>query len=184
MNQPVVAAYTLTGLFWLSWMLAAVWTRSTTKRPPVGSQTFYTVLAVLGFGMLLSTDGADAALALPLAWPLVGVVVGGYAFCWWARLHLGSLWSGTVTTKEGHHVVDTGPYRLVRHPIYTGLIIAGFGLAFLKLEIVPILGAVIWSLSFWVKARMEEGFLRAELGAESYDAYAAKTPMLIPFWPT
>ncbi len=86
-------------------------------------------------------------------------------------------------TREDHRVIDTGPYHLVRHPIYTGLIIAGFGLAAVKMDPISFVGAGIWTLSFWIKARMEEGFLRAELGPAAYDDYASRTPMLIPFWP-
>ena len=58
------------------------------------------------------------------AWICVVLVAIGLAFSWWARLHLGRLWSGTVTAKAEHRVIDTGPYRLVRHPIYTGLLLA------------------------------------------------------------
>ena len=59
------------------------------------------------------------------------MVTAGLAFCWWARLHLGAMWSGTVTRKDDHHIVDTGPYGLVRHPIYTGLIFSALGQAML-----------------------------------------------------
>src|SRR4051794_1227077 len=107
-------------------MAAAVWYRRAASRPAFGSQTFYTILVVIGFSLLMGGGLHHnvlpaSPLAPPLAWLTVGAVAAGYLFCWWARFHLGSLWSGTVTTKEGHHVVDTGPYRLVRHPIYTGL---------------------------------------------------------------
>lgn len=57
----------------------------------------------------------------------IAVMIAGFAFCWWARIHLGRLWSMRVTKKEGHHVVDTGPYGVVRHPIYTGILVAHGG---------------------------------------------------------
>ena len=183
MSASVRAAYELSGLFWLSWLVAAAWSRRSASRPVFGSQTLYTVLFLIGFGMLMASNSMSGHAPFPLDWILVAVMAGGFAFCWWARLHLGSLWSGTVMTKEGHHVVDTGPYRLVRHPIYTGLIISGFGLAVLKVDPLRFLGAAIWTLSVWIKARREERFLRAELGEAAYDAYAARTPMLIPFLP-
>ena len=59
-------------------------------------------------------------------WAFVVLLVVSFAFCWWARVHLGALWSGFVTTKADHRVIDTGPYRWVRHPIYTGVISAAF----------------------------------------------------------
>ncbi len=114
---------------------------------------------------------------------LVAVQVAGFAFCWWARLHLGRLWSGSVTRKEDHHVVDTGPYGLVRHPIYTGLDAAAIGLALASGQVRIMAGAALIILGCWIKARLEERFLREELGAAAYDAYAARVPMLVPFWP-
>jgi protein-S-isoprenylcysteine O-methyltransferase Ste14 len=86
-----------------------------------------------------------------------------------------------VVTKAGHHVVDTGPYSLVRHPIYSGLIFAAFATAIEKGSSFALLGAATITLAFYTKARREEHFLRAELGKDAYDAYARKTAMLVPF---
>ena len=83
--------------------------------------------------------------------------------------------------KAGHHVVDTGPYRLVRHPIYSGLIFAAFATAIEKGTSFAMLGAAIITLAFYIKARREERFLRAELAENAYDDYARKTAMLVPF---
>jgi len=83
--------------------------------------------------------------------------------------------------EAGHHVVDTGPYRLVRHPIYSGLIFAAFATAIQKGTPFALLGAAMVTLAFCIKARREERFLRAELGENTYDAYARKTAMLVPF---
>jgi protein-S-isoprenylcysteine O-methyltransferase Ste14 len=85
-----------------------------------------------------------------------------------------------VVKKAGHHVVDTGPYRLVRHPIYSGLIFAAFATAIQKGTPFALLGVAIVTLAFCIKARREERFLRAELGENAYDAYACKTAMLVP----
>ena len=100
---------------------------------------------------------------------------------WWARLHLGRLWSSGVTRKDGHHIVDSGPYAIVRHPIYTGLIGATAAAAIQAGTVAALAGVAVLSLGFWIKARLEERFLRGELGAEAYDSYRRRVPMLIWF---
>jgi hypothetical protein len=97
------------------------------------------------------------------------------------RIHLGRLWSDWLTKKAGHHVVDTGPYRLVRHPMYLGLIFAAFATAIEKGTSYALFGAAILTFGFYTKARREERFLRVELGEDAYDEYARKTAMLVPF---
>jgi protein-S-isoprenylcysteine O-methyltransferase Ste14 len=96
---------------------------------------------------------------------------------------LGRLWSGFVSRKEGHRVVDTGPYRLVRHPIYTGIDAASFAVLVVKASPLALAGFVLVVWGYWLKARIEERFLREELGSEAYDAYARRVPMLVPFSP-
>ena len=113
-------------------------------------------------------------------WTLVGVATLGFAFAWWARIHLGRLWSATVTRKAEHHVVDTGPYAIVRHPIYTGILIALLATALLRGTATALVGFVLLTAGFYLKARLEESFLRSELGKDAYDVYALHVPMLIP----
>jgi protein-S-isoprenylcysteine O-methyltransferase Ste14 len=103
------------------------------------------------------------------------------AFAWWARVHLGALWSGTVTRKTDHRVVDTGPYALVRHPIYTGLLFSMLATAIERGRIEPIIGAALVALGLLLQARLEETFLAGELGESAYAGYRARVPMLIPF---
>ena len=90
-------------------------------------------------------------------------------------------WSSSVTRKEGHHVVDTGPYALVRHPIYTGVLVAAAATAIEQGTAASLAGMGLITLGYWIKARLEESFLRAELGTDAYDAYARRTGMLLPF---
>ena len=116
-----------------------------------------------------------------LAWTLAGLALAGFAFTWWARVHIGRLWSSSVTRKADHHIVDTGPYGLVRHPIYTGITLAGFATAAEQGTLVAFAGAAVMMLGWYVKARLEERFLREQLGSQAYDAYARRVPMLVPF---
>ncbi|MFI4973945.1 MAG: methyltransferase family protein [Caulobacterales bacterium] len=176
----------------LSWFVASVWSRRTVARPGwIGAVAHY-IPTVFGALLLFSrqSDYDTSTLGLmerrlwhvgaPLGWLLFALAVASFTFTWWARLWLGSLWSSTVTRKTGHRVVDTGPYRLVRHPIYTGLIAAGF---FTALEIgtmLALIGAAVMSLGWWMKARVEERFLTQELGPD-YADYRRRTAMLVPF---
>lgn len=172
----------------LSWFAAALWSARTTARPSFLTILPDRVVTVLG-AFLLFTSRLDGPLhvaplwqvSAPIAWALVWVTALGFVFCWWARIYLGRLWSGNVTRKEGHYIVDTGPYRFVRHPIYTGIIVAAFATAIVTGTPGSLAGAAIISVGWYLKARVEERFLRTELGAEAYDAYARKTAMLIPF---
>jgi protein-S-isoprenylcysteine O-methyltransferase Ste14 len=114
-------------------------------------------------------------------WALVGVAGLGFALCWWARLYMGRLWSASITRKEDHRLVDAGPYAMVRHPIYTGISLAAFATALQEGTLIALVGAGVLTWGWYVKARIEEGFLRTELGADAYNAYAARVAMLIPF---
>ena len=98
-------------------------------------------------------------------------------------IHLGCLWSSAITRKEKHRLVDTGPYAFVRHPIYTGLIIALLATAAIEATLAALLGALLIALGLWVKARAEERFLSTELGPETYEFYRCRVPMLVPFIP-
>lgn len=117
-----------------------------------------------------------------LNWTGFGLVIAGFAFCWWARLHLGRLWSGFTTLKEGHMIVDTGPYGIVRHPIYAGIIFSGLMTAALNANLIGAVGFLCLTVGVTIIARLEELFLRQQLGDAAYGAYAARVPMLVPGW--
>ena len=174
--------------WWITWLAAAAWSDRAAKRPPAWRQIDYRVLVVVGvillFGMYRHRRSSEVVLwRLPAgaAWSMIPVAVAGFLFTWWARLHLGRLWSSSVTRKAGHRVVATGPYAIVRHPIYTGIILASAATATLRGTALAWLGAAIMTLGWYVKARLEERFLRQELGDEAYGEYARRVPMLVPF---
>ena len=89
----------------------------------------------------------------------VAAVAAGLAFTVWARICLGRNWSGTVTLKQDHELVRTGPYRFVRHPIYTGLLVAIAGSAVVRGEWRAALALVIAFAALWRKLRLEERWL-------------------------
>jgi protein-S-isoprenylcysteine O-methyltransferase Ste14 len=173
---------------WLiSWFAAAAWSDRTVKRPAVRRELLYRVLTIVGTMLLWDwIPGGRGVIRIwqpgpALAWSETALVVAGLAFTWWARLHLGRLWSSTVTRKEHHHVVDSGPYGLVRHPIYSGVLLAILATAALRGTAFALAGAGVLIASIYIKARVEEQFLREQLGTVAYDAYSHRVPMLVPF---
>jgi protein-S-isoprenylcysteine O-methyltransferase Ste14 len=185
---PQSAITRVFAVWFISWLAAAVWSAPASARPGWRRETPYRSLtvggAVLLFGIYAPREWFGRALwpvSDALGWTLVAVAIAGFLFTWWARVHLGRLWSANVMRKADHRVVDTGPYALVRHPIYTGIILATFAFAVMRATALTIAGVAVMTLGWWIKARLEERFLRAELGAEGYDRYAARVPMLVPF---
>lgn len=178
-------------LWAVSWLAAATWSARTERRVAATSPAVWSYRALLGIAAVLISHRTSEALHAGKLWHvgytgayvLVALAVVGFGFTWWARLHLGRLWSGAVTRKEGHHIIDTGPYALVRHPIYTGLLLAVTATAAAVATWPALLGIVFAIAGLWRKALLEERFLGEELGADAYASYKARVPMLLPFWP-
>lgn len=190
-------------VWFVSWVLAAFWTERTQKRVDFGPQVPYRALSLVAFVLLLVWVVRDPSgrriggvpmpdwlaaqvwmLPASINWAFVALAAAGFLFCWWARIHLGRLWSSKVTRKVGHRVVDTGPYRIVRHPIYTGILTAAAATAVVKGTVHAILGFALLAIAYGMKARLEERFLGAELGKGEYESYRKRVPMLLPFGPT
>ena len=173
----------------VSWVAASLWSGRTEKRAATREMWIYRI--VIFAGAILIAPWTAQVLGERPAWQVgyydtyafVGVMLTGLALTWWARIHLGSLWSSAITRKEKHRLVDTGPYAFVRHPIYTGLIIALLATAAIEATLVALLGALLIVLGLWVKARAEERFLSPELAPETYESYRRRVPMLVPFLP-
>lgn len=175
---------------WLvSWIVGSFWSARTEKRPVTWRARAHRLPVIIG-GLLL-TPWIEQALGERPMWvlgnggtyALAVVAMAGLLFVWWGRIHLGRFWSNEITRKEGHRVIDTGPYSYVRHPIYTGLIAAILATGVAVGTATAILGAVLIAFGLWVKARAEEGFLTAELDPSAYESYRRRVPMLIPFLP-
>jgi protein-S-isoprenylcysteine O-methyltransferase Ste14 len=182
---PLQAVYLIWGMWTVTWLAASFWSGRTVGRS--GDLVYY-IPVVAGVAMLFSFSRLRGSPVLwpsdnDFGWTMVAIAACGFLFAWWARIHLGSLWSGPVTIKEGHHVVDTGPYRFVRHPIYTGIIFAAFATAFIKATSLALAGAAIMSAGWYMKARIEERLLEQTLGQDAYRSYAARVPMLLPYAP-
>ena len=112
-------------------------------------------------------------------WGGVGLLVAGLGLAVWARLHLGRYWSGTITLKEGHRLIRSGPYAMVRHPIYTGIITAMVGTAITVGTVSGTLGVLLLLAAYLLKIRREERFLACEFG-EEYARYRKDVNSLFP----
>jgi len=185
---PETAMRAMWLVWWGTWLAAAVWSDRSVKRPGTQHQILYRVLAAVGAALLfgMGRHPRQSELILwrspdALAWTMVALALGGFLFTWWARIHLGRLWSSNVARKEHHHLIDTGPYGIVRHPIYTGITVASVATATMRGTALAWVGAVVMTLGWYVKARLEERFLREQLGEETYRDYARRVPMLVPF---
>jgi protein-S-isoprenylcysteine O-methyltransferase Ste14 len=109
----------------------------------------------------------------------VTVTVVGIAFAIWARWHLGENWSATVTLKEGHELISSGPYRYIRHPIYSGMLVAFVGTALALGEYRALISVGIVLVAFYTKAKKEERFLTQEFG-EKFREHSRRTGMFLP----
>jgi protein-S-isoprenylcysteine O-methyltransferase Ste14 len=109
----------------------------------------------------------------------LGLTVVGLGFALWARFAIGRNWGGAITVQEGHKVVRRGPYALVRHPIYSGFMLATFGTAIAFGEVGGLVATALVVLCWGYKARLEESFMIEQFGAE-YEQYRHEVKGLIP----
>jgi protein-S-isoprenylcysteine O-methyltransferase Ste14 len=171
------------GLFWL---VAARGVKRVARQESFASRAAH--LGPLGIaGVLLAAPSVPGWLGERWASAtgnvyMVGValVAAGLVFTVWARITLGGNWSATVTLKHDHEIVRSGPYRWIRHPIYTGLLLAFLGSAIALGEWRGLLALCIAAAAFWRKSRVEERWLEELFGAE-YADYRQSTWALIPF---
>jgi protein-S-isoprenylcysteine O-methyltransferase Ste14 len=178
------------GLAWVVyWWALSRNVKVTARGEPIFSRVSYIVPLVLSGVLVFSPSFPHSVLSgrfLPVdargVWGSLGALlfVGGLMFTVWARLHLGRNWSDVVTLKEDHSLITSGPYAVVRHPIYTGLLIAFAGQAVARGEWRSLIGVLIAAVAFWRKLRIEERRMLEFFGAK-YQTYRQKVASLIPF---
>jgi protein-S-isoprenylcysteine O-methyltransferase Ste14 len=173
--------------FLVYWRIKAADTKTTQRLEPAA----WTILRTLTFLIviaLLSIPRIPLPWLYRQLWPsslssfMVGaaLTVGGLLFAVWARQHLGRNWSNAVTIKQNHELITTGPYALVRHPIYTGILSGFLGTAVALAQVRGVIGFVLIFLVLWTKLRMEEEWMRSQFG-ETYATYAHRTSALVPY---
>lgn len=174
---------------WLAYWIAASWgTKPVLRAESVGSRLSHMLPLGLGIALLVSPQFAGPWLAqriLPAApwsfWLGAALVASGIALSVWARVHLAGNWSGTVTLKQDHSLTRDGPYRFVRHPIYTGILTGVLGSAIAEGDGRGMLALALIAAAFLHKIAIEERFLTAQFG-DAYARYRAEVPALLPWW--
>ena len=169
------------------WFVGALTAKRTARVQSMASRLLHIALGAVAMLIGFTHYFAFDPLTRPFvpASPLVGyfgvlLTLAGVALAIWARILLGRNWSSTVTVKEDHSLVRRGPYAIVRHPIYTGLLLGllGTAVAFREVRVLIAAGMVFVTLS--LKLRIEERFMTEEFGAE-YKNYQQQVKALIPF---
>jgi protein-S-isoprenylcysteine O-methyltransferase Ste14 len=189
--MALLPAKTLIVYMWLGvggiWLLAAFFTKRSARAQSWKSNVLQRALGLLAFFVgftryfqltpltrrFLPSSSAVACVGIALT--LVGL-----SFAVWARFFLGGNWSGIVTVKAHHTLVRSGPYALVRHPIYSGLLLALIGTAVVYNQVRCLLAAALVLAMLLLKIRIEERFMSEQFGS-AYRDYKQKVTALIPF---
>ena len=184
-DNPLLWIWAFFGLLWL---FPAAFAKRTIQKQGTGARIVQLALLVAAYALL--TD-------VKLGWPILdrrvlpqgpAVLIAGYsllaagmAFALWARIHLSGNWSSNVTLKEDHTLIRSGPYRFVRHPIYTGLLIAVLGTAIvLGGEVRGFLGLILAGIAWKYKSSKEEVLMVQRFG-DLYTRYRTEVKGLVPY---
>ena len=172
-------------IFLAVWIPAAATTKRSVRRDSSTSRFVYGLLVPLG-AFLVIQPGRFGPLNIRLlpdsrAVNLCGLTItaAGLGFAIWARFTLGRNWSGTVTVKAGHELIRNGPYRFVRHPIYSGILAGLLGTSIGEGTLPSLTGMAIAFCGFRMKWRMEERFMLEQFGAQ-YAQYRREVKAVIP----
>lgn len=169
------------------WTVGAIAAKRNKRTQPSVSLLIHSCLIVAAFSLLFWRRLSVGILAwrfVPDSQALAAsgfvLTVAGVAVAIWARFFLGRNWSGMVTIKQDHRLVRRGPYAIVRHPIYTGFVLAMLGTALALGELRGLLAVAVALIHWWGKSQIEERFLLDQFGAE-YAQYRREVKALIPF---
>ena len=175
---------------WLAWgaywLAASSGVKSAVRSESQASRLLHIVPLLLA-GWLLASPHARLALlaehwvtASPwIFWAGAAVTLTGIGLTIWARVHLGRNWSGIVTVKDDHELITSGPYRLVRHPIYAGLLLGFAGSALARANVAGLLAVAIVLWALWRKLRLEERWMTEQFGSR-YQNYSQRVSALVP----
>jgi protein-S-isoprenylcysteine O-methyltransferase Ste14 len=166
--------------FWLYWLVAAFsmkrgrvpWSRELRIRAVIAALVILLIRVGAFRDHVLNTDPWRAGIGLVL-------FALGLGFAIWARVHIGRNWGTPMTQKDEPELVTSGPYELVRHPIYSGILLAGVGTA-VALSWLWLTAAVLAGIYFLYSATVEERYMTEQF-PDTYPVYRSSTKMLVPF---
>jgi len=169
-------------IFILFWLINMFTNKRTQKRQSLGSRLPYTFLFFLAFWLMFGRGFRQHLLPHSPGLDGIGAIltVLGLFLAIWARVVLGTNWSGTVTFKENHELITRGPYAYVRHPIYSAMLLMFLGTALAVGTRGGLLALPILFVSFWIKYRQEEALMIEHFGNQ-YQDYMKRVSALIPF---
>jgi protein-S-isoprenylcysteine O-methyltransferase Ste14 len=184
LSHYFTTAWAITGLVWLVGAFTAKPVARSQSRASRYTQTGWLIIVLLLlFRTSLRLGPLDLRFIPPsLAAAYTGLffTIAGLGLAIWARFRLGGNWSAKVTIKKDHSLVRTGPYSIVRHPIYSGFLLAILGTALATGTIRSLVALAVILVSFKSKANLEERFMIYQFGAE-YLQYRREVKSLIPF---
>lgn len=173
-------------IFLAVWIVNAARAKTTAQRQSFASMMAYRIPTGLGWWLLVITPSWSPFLRQQLVprtvmLDTVSVVlcVCGLIFTIWARRTLAGNWSSDVTFKQNHELIRSGPYRIVRHPIYTGLLVMFLGTALHIGQTRGVVSLLLISLGFWIKLRQEERLMMQHF-PDAYPSYRREVKALIP----
>jgi protein-S-isoprenylcysteine O-methyltransferase Ste14 len=174
------------GVFLVYWLIGALKTRTTQKQESLISRFAILLVETVGYVLVFRNSAGIGFLGNRVV-PrnLVGPIVGsaltwlGIGLAIWARYHLAEYWSARVTIKEDHKLIRTGPYARLRHPIYTGLILATIGSAMVIDRWRCVLGVCLVVAGYCFKAKKEESMLTQQFG-DAFREHQKHTGFLVP----
>ncbi|HEY7307157.1 MAG TPA: isoprenylcysteine carboxylmethyltransferase family protein [Bryobacteraceae bacterium] len=183
--------YRIIGWAWTTvaivWLAASFTSKRTVRRQAPGSRLLQLLLGAFAALLILGKGPWKVALSrqivsqsLPAADLGLILTLVGLAFALWARFVLGRNWSGTVTIKRDHELVRSGPYAIVRHPIYSGFLLALLGTAIARGNLGAFAGFAVAALTLRLKATSEESFMVEQFGPQ-YALYKRNVKALVPF---
>ena len=174
-------------LFSVIWLLSAVSTKRSIYRESGAGRLRYLILLVIAFLLLTRRyrlpyplDVRIISAMETVQWMAAILCIAGLVFCVWARATLGRNWSGTITLKEGHELIERGPYRLVRHPIYTGMMAMILATAITFRHLGGLVAVILAFASFWIKLSEEEKLMLQQF-PDQYGSYQQRVKCIIPF---
>jgi protein-S-isoprenylcysteine O-methyltransferase Ste14 len=192
MERPTMEAIqaSLIPLLWLAWLIywivAARDAKTTQRVESPASRAGHIIPLMFAAWLLWSRrvpasflDGTILPPGAAVYFAGAAIVAAGLAFAIWARHYLGRNWSGVVTVKQDHELIRGGPYRFVRHPIYTGLLAAFVGSAVARDEWRGVVAIVIAWFALWRKLQLEERWMIEQFG-DAYRRFRDEVPALIP----